>query len=134
MFRDAIAFAVGEDRLIVELSSVEQVLQFQADQNLLSNLSTRSVAITAKSTGQYDFISRYFAPKLGIPEDPVTGSIHCALIDYWEKKLLKSEFTALQASQRSGKLFLKRVDDRVHISGSCITVLKGDFLFSNSQK
>jgi predicted PhzF superfamily epimerase YddE/YHI9 len=76
------------------------------------------VIITAKSgEPSYDFISRFFAPQLGIPEDPVTGSAHCLLTPYWAERFGKGQFTAFQASARGGELVLQLVEDRVIIIG-----------------
>jgi predicted PhzF superfamily epimerase YddE/YHI9 len=84
----------------------------------LAKLPMPEVIITAKSgEPSYDFISRFFAPQLGIPEDPVTGSAHCLLTPYWAERLGKLEFTAFQASVRGGELVLQLVEDRVIIIG-----------------
>ena len=73
-----------------------------------------------------DFVSRFFAPKVGIPEDPVTGSAHCTLIPYWAERLGKNELHALQLSERGGELFCEHLDDRVRISGHTVLYLKGE--------
>ena len=74
---------------------------------------------------QSDFVSRFFAPKAGIPEDPVTGSAHCTLIPYWAEKLGKQELHALQVSRRGGELFCVPRGERVTIAGRCVVYLKG---------
>lgn len=74
-------------------------------------------------------MSRFFAPKIGVPEDPVTGSAHCCLGPYWQKKLNKAEFVAYQASERGGVLKVKVIEDRVLISGKAVTVLEGELFF-----
>lgn len=111
---------------IVEYYSVQDVLDETPDfakLAVLGNLRTaitsdnRDVAITAKDE-KYDCVSRYFAPAMGINEDPVTGSIHTAIAPLWAEKLGKSELVAYQASQRGGELFCKMIDEnRMEISG-----------------
>jgi len=75
---------------------------------------------------QFDFVSRFFAPGLGIDEDPVTGSAHCCLGPYWKRKIGKDEFTAYQASARGGILKVKVSGTRVYISGQAKTVFRGE--------
>jgi len=95
----------------------------------LLKLPLPEVIITAKSTHQkYDFISRFFAPQLGVDEDPVTGSAHCLLAPYWAEKLGKKTFTAYQASKRGGELHLEIVADRVRISGQAKFIFKAVLL------
>ena len=83
--------------------------------------------VTARAaTGGIDFISRFFAPSVGVNEDPVTGSAHCCLAPYWQKKLRKNSMTAYQASVRGGVLRIRLdVPDRVTIAGTAVTVWKG---------
>lgn len=82
------------------------------------------------SSDEYDFVSRLFAPAIGIPEDPVTGSTHCCLGPYWMKKLNKNSFTAYQASERGGFLKVRVIKERVLISGKAVTVIEGSILDS----
>ena len=86
---------------------------------------TLGVIVTAPGD-EVDFVSRFFAPNVGVPEDPVTGSAHCTLIPYWTQRLGKSELHAYQISSRKGELWCKIKDDRVMISGKAVTYLKGD--------
>ena len=95
------------------------------DLEKLKKLNYPSVVITAKGD-ESDFVSRNFAPKLGIPEDPVTGSSHCELIPYWSKKLNKKEMIALQISERGGKIHCTDMNDRVLIGGEAITFFRGE--------
>lgn len=100
----------------------------EANPNFLEieKLPVSEIIITAKSKDpDFDFISRFFAPKLGIDEDPVTGSAHCLLAPFWAEKLNKNEFTAYQASTRGGKLHLRLEDDRVKITGTAVIVFEG---------
>jgi len=73
-----------------------------------------------------DFASRMFAPRIGIPEDPVTGAIHCSLIPYWAEQLGKTELFARQISKRGGELFCELNGDRVRIGGNAVTFLRGE--------
>jgi PhzF family phenazine biosynthesis protein len=73
-----------------------------------------------------DFVSRFFAPNVGIPEDPVTGSAHCTLIPYWAERLDQTELHALQLSERGGEIFCEHLEERVRISGHAVLYLKGD--------
>jgi len=85
------------------------------------------VIVTARSTNPvYDFVSRYFAPAVGVNEDPVTGSAHCALATYWGDKLGKSEMTAYQASSRGGMLRVRPRGERVELLGQAVTVFSGE--------
>jgi PhzF family phenazine biosynthesis protein len=95
------------------------------DFSLLSTVDLRGVIVTAPGSGDADFVSRFFAPKLGIPEDPVTGSAHCALTPFWSKRLGKRELHALQVSPRGGELFCTDHGDRVSIAGNAVKYLEG---------
>jgi predicted PhzF superfamily epimerase YddE/YHI9 len=77
---------------------------------------------------RYDFVSRFFAPGLGIPEDPVTGSAHCGLAPYWGGRLGKDEMVGYQASARGGTVLVRIEGDRVHLGGQAVTVLRGEIL------
>jgi PhzF family phenazine biosynthesis protein len=85
----------------------------------------RGTIITAKGE-QCDFVSRFFAPRVGIPEDPVTGSAHCVLTPYWAAVLEKTELHALQVSRRGGELFCSLAGERVKISGRAVLYLEGE--------
>jgi PhzF family phenazine biosynthesis protein len=82
--------------------------------------------VTAPGDEGYDFISRYFAPKKGIPEDPVTGAAHCMLAPYWAARLGKTTFRAYQASKRGGEVICRLVEDRIDLEGNCVFYLKGE--------
>ena len=82
--------------------------------------------VTARGTS-HDIVSRVFVPYLGIDEDPVTGSAHAALAPYWAERLGRNEFTALQASQRTGVLHCRLEGERVFLGGACQTVIAGQF-------
>ena len=85
------------------------------------------VTSRAASAG-YDFVSRFFAPGAGVPEDPVTGSAHCALGPFWQTRLGKSELVAYQASPRGGIVRVRVAGDRVTLGGKAVTVLRGELL------
>lgn len=96
------------------------------DMAALRNMIMPEVIITAKSDDpNFDFISRFFAPQLGVPEDPVTGSAHCLLAPFWADKLGKTAFTAYQASERGGTLHLQLEGERVKIRGSGVIIFEG---------
>jgi PhzF family phenazine biosynthesis protein len=115
------------DCIIVELAESE-VRDLKITPDKIMSIDCRGVIVTARSTGKYDFISRYFAPRVGINEDPVTGSAHCKLAHYWQKKLNKNKFHAYQASKRGGELILEIRGSRLLISGHAVTILRGLWL------
>ncbi len=123
----AIYVGKSEFDYLVEVESEEIVKKMKPDFMKLLKVPTRGVIVTSRSRA-YDFVSRFFAPKVGVSEDPVTGSVHCCLGPYWQKKLNKNEFVAYQASERGGILRVKVADDRVLISGKAVTVLEGELL------
>ena len=123
------AYSAGED-IILELADEADVLNYHPDFVAVSNITTiRGLIITAKSaTLERDFVSRFFAPSIGINEDPVTGAAHCSLADLWSKKLGKNNLRAEQLSTRRGILDLVVHDKRVELIGSCVTILKGELV------
>jgi PhzF family phenazine biosynthesis protein len=115
--------------LVAELASEEQVRQFSPNYDLISQLDHTDFALTASGEGtKFDFISRFFSPKTGIPEDPVTGMAHCLLGPYWEAKTGKNQFHAFQASARGGEVWVRLAEKRAYIGGKAVTVLKGEML------
>ncbi len=122
---------VGKNRFdyLLEVDSEETLRGVTPDFALLASLPVRGVIVTSRSSdSRFDFVSRFFAPAAGINEDPVTGSAHCCLGDYWHKKLGKREFTAYQASARGGVVRLRVGDERVHLEGKAVTVTRGELL------
>ncbi len=95
------------------------------DMTSLVRMDRPGVIVTAKGGGEYDFVSRYFAPAKGIPEDPVTGAAHCMLAPYWAKRLGKTTFRAFQASNRGGEITCRVAGDRVELEGACVFYLEG---------
>jgi PhzF family phenazine biosynthesis protein len=111
---------------LVELASEEQVRSLQPDFALMKTLPMMGVIVTSRGDDPaVDFVSRYFVPSVGVDEDPVTGSAHCALTPYWQAKLGKTDLLAHQISARGGVLKVSSEGDRVFISGQAVTVLKG---------
>jgi PhzF family phenazine biosynthesis protein len=122
---------VGKNRFdyLVEVDSEETVKNLRPDFSLLKNTSDRGVIVTSVSKSEgFDFVSRFFAPAVGIDEDPATGSSHCCLGPYWKKRLNKDEFVAFQASARGGVVRVRVRGERVHIGGQAISVLHGEIL------
>ena len=112
--RDAVAVFKNE----------EDIKSIIPNMDKLQKLDYPAVIVTAPGK-KVDFVSRNFAPKLGIPEDPVTGSAHCELIPYWSKILNKKELLANQISERGGKLYCTHNEDRGTIGGEAVTFLRG---------
>jgi PhzF family phenazine biosynthesis protein len=114
---------------LVEVESEEIVRTTRPDFSLLKSVPVRGVIITSHAqTAGFDFISRFFAPRVGVNEDPVTGSAHCTLGPFWSKKLRKKEFLAYQASERGGTVRVRLADDRVFLGGRAVTLLRGELL------
>jgi len=91
----------------------------------LAKLDPHGVIVTAAGDKGFDFVSRFFAPQLGVQEDPVTGSAHCVLTPYWAKRLGKTAFRAYQASKRGGELVCRLKEDRVELEGECTFYMEG---------
>ncbi|MDQ6991654.1 MAG: PhzF family phenazine biosynthesis protein [Mariprofundaceae bacterium] len=119
-----IAYLQSEDYLIV-FEHEADILAAHPNLAALKTLNRRGVIITAKSD-KYDFVSRFFAPNIGIDEDPVTGSAHTQLAPYWSEKLGKSKLRAKQLSARGGELLCDVVGERVLISGKAVKYMQSD--------
>jgi PhzF family phenazine biosynthesis protein len=113
----------GRDYMAV-FEREEEVAELSPDLAELSKLEGQGVVVTAPGN-DCDFVSRYFAPKVGVPEDPVTGSTHCVLVPYWSKRLGKKDLRARQLSSRGGELFCEDRGPRVGIGGTAITYAEG---------
>jgi PhzF family phenazine biosynthesis protein len=114
---------------LIEVESESAVRSLAPDFSRLASVKTRGVIVTARSESDaFDFVSRFFAPAVGIDEDPVTGSAHCCLAPYWSLLLGKTSFNAYQASRRGGVLQVRLVGDRVRLAGQAVTVLTGELL------
>ncbi|MEU4666514.1 PhzF family phenazine biosynthesis protein [Amycolatopsis sp. NPDC023774] len=129
IIKDTKPLYVGRSRenLFIELETAEDVERAQPDLEALKGTWTGRMIITAQSTTQQkDFVSRFFGPGVGVDEDPVTGSAHCALAPYWGKKLGKTKMQAHQISRRGGVVRTELDNDRVRISGQAVTVVSGE--------
>lgn len=111
---------------IALLESAQLVRELAPDIAAIARMDRSGVVVTAPGDETYDFVSRYFAPAKGIPEDPVTGGAHCALAPYWAKRLGKTAFRAYQASRRGGEIICRLAGDRVELEGSCVFYLEGE--------
>jgi len=117
----------GKNRMdwFVEASTEAEVRSFKPDMAKIEALGMRGLIVTAKGSGEFDFISRFFAPQAGVSEDSVTGSSHCCLGPYWGEKLGKTELIAFQASARGGVVGMELKANGVTLKGDAVTVLKG---------
>ena len=110
---------------LFEFEDEETVRNLKPDLLQLAGwLDSWGVIVTAPGRDS-DFVSRFFAPRVGVPEDPVTGSAHCTLIPFWAERLGKTILHARQISRRGGELFCKLAGDRVKIAGRAVTYMKG---------
>ncbi len=114
----------GIQELLVVLPSEAAVRDFQPNLPALAELPGLGVLISAPGE-RHDFVSRYFAPFIGIDEDPVTGSTHCMLVPYWAERLGKTELSAFQCSARGGELLCRLEGERVKIAGQAVLVASG---------
>jgi PhzF family phenazine biosynthesis protein len=122
---------VGRNRFdyLVEVNSEETVRKLEPNLALLKTVPCRGVIVTSRTASpDFDFVSRFFAPNVGIDEDPVTGSAHCCLGPYWSTRLKKDSLTAYQASPRGGVVRVELNGDRVLLCGQSVTVLRGELL------
>jgi predicted PhzF superfamily epimerase YddE/YHI9 len=130
------AVAVSQSRYdyVIEVASADIVKNLQPDFQLLATVPTRCIIVTSQATDPYDCISRVFCPKVGINEDPVTGSAHCALAPYWSERLQKKSLLGYQASARGGIVRMRLQGERVILGGQAVSTLKGELLTSQEQK
>jgi len=111
---------------LIELDSEAAVRAARPDLAKLATIEARGVIVTSRAASNgCDFVSRFFAPRAGVPEDPVTGSAHCALAPYWSAKLGKAELIGRQVSARGGTVRVRMAGDRVLLGGQAVTVLRG---------
>jgi predicted PhzF superfamily epimerase YddE/YHI9 len=125
---DAVLQAIASENNLAETAFLvsEVVRALAPDMAALAHLDRDGVIVTAPGGGAYDFVSRYFAPAKGIPEDPVTGGAHCMLAPYWGKRLGKTMFRAYQASHRGGEIICRLDGERVQLQGTCVFYLEGE--------
>lgn len=119
--------APGGKKLAV-VANADAVRNLKVNFAAVAELGDKGLIVTARGDGDdgVDFVSRYFAPKEGVPEDPVTGSAHCVLVPYWTKRLKKDTFHARQVSKRGGDLYCALKGERVQISGHAVLYLTGE--------
>jgi PhzF family phenazine biosynthesis protein len=119
----------SEEDILIEAADEAAVRSLEPDFATLRSLPARGVIVTSRSDdARFDFVSRFFAPAVGVDEDPVTGSSHCVLTPFWAQRLGKASLTAYQASARGGVLEVRLDGDRVRIAGRAVTVIKGKLL------
>jgi PhzF family phenazine biosynthesis protein len=125
---------VGKNQfdLLVEVESEGVLRSMAPDFKKLATVPVRGIIVTSRSADpRFDFVSRFFAPTAGIDEDPVTGSAHCCLGDFWRKRLGKSEFVAYQASARGGVVKVRVTSDRAFLGGRAVIVAKGELILES---
>ncbi|OPY35937.1 MAG: hypothetical protein A4E35_02213 [Methanoregula sp. PtaU1.Bin051] len=112
--------------LFVELPFADDVCDLDPDVSALSAIAARGIIVTAAADmPEYDFVSRFFAPAVGIPEDPVTGSAHCSLGPFWGERLKKTRLSGFQCSVRGGAVRMQLQGDRVILTGNTVAILSG---------
>jgi PhzF family phenazine biosynthesis protein len=119
----------GKNRFdyLIEVEGEETVREMRPDFRALAKVAARGIIVTSRSASPtYDFVSRFFAPAVGINEDPATGSSHCCLGPFWKGRLGKDEFLAYQASRRGGVVRVRLAESRVLLGGKAVTVLRGE--------
>jgi PhzF family phenazine biosynthesis protein len=114
---------------LARLATARIVRNLNPDLAAIERLARAGVIVTAPGDEGFDFVSRYFAPAKGIPEDPVTGGAHCALAPFWAERLNKTAFRAFQASRRGGEIVCRLVGDRVELEGPCVFYMEGKVEF-----
>lgn len=115
----------GRTDYLLLFDNEEQIRNIKPDFHLLNQTDARGIMVTAKGN-EADFVSRFFAPAVGVNEDPVTGSAHTSLVPFWAGRLKKTELKALQLSERGGELWCTLAGDRVLIAGKAVTYLRGE--------
>lgn len=130
IFTEALGFVPsatfkGRTDYLLLFDSEEIIRNMNPNFHLLKQTDARGIIVTAKGNN-VDFVSRFFAPGVGIDEDPVTGSAHTTIVPFWTAKLHKTEMTALQLSERSGQLWCSLAGNRVLIAGKAVTYLRGE--------
>lgn len=119
---------ISRENYLIEVATEDEVRGIRIDLSKLLECEMHGVIVTAKSSGKYDFVSRFFAPEVGVPEDPVTGSAHCVLAPFWRDKLGIAKFKAYQCSERGGEINIEVLEDRVLLRGNAVTIFKGKLL------
>lgn len=118
---------------VAVFGSQAEVAALKPDMDLVRGLDCLGLIVTARGNDS-DFVSRFFAPQVGVPEDPVTGSAHCSLIPYWAERLGKSELFARQISKRGGELYCRNLGERVGIGGKAVIYSRGELEISEPKR
>lgn len=127
--REAVFTGRYKEDYLIEVDNEEAVRALKPDFTRLSQIETRGVVVTARASGaDYQVVSRFFAPAVGVDEDPVTGSAHCAIAPYWSAKLNRDSLLAYQASSRGGLLRIRHAGQRVILEGQAVTVFSASLL------
>jgi PhzF family phenazine biosynthesis protein len=114
---------------LVAIEDPARLRALQPDMIRLARIDTRGVIVTSPSDDKrWDFLSRYFAPAVGVPEDPVTGSAHCCLAGFWAERLDRNELVGYQASVRGGEVRVRHEGSRVMLTGQAVTVMRGELV------
>ena len=114
---------------LVEVETEDELRSLTPDFTQLAQIDCRGIIVTSRSkTTEFDFVSRFFGPAVGVDEDPVTGSAHCCLAHYWQERTGREQFTAFQASKRGGVVHIQIQQDRVLLSGNAVIVSQGELL------
>lgn len=117
---------------VVLFDAAKIIRALRPDLTAIARLDRIGVIVTAPGDGEYDIVSRYFAPAKGIPEDPVTGGAHCALTPFWVNRLGRSELRAYQASARGGEMRCRLLGNRVELEGNAVFYLAGEVELNSS--
>ncbi|AWM36505.1 putative isomerase YddE [Gemmata obscuriglobus] len=125
----AVAVARNQFDYLVELATAAEVRALAPDFTQLAKVECRGAIVTAPANdAPFDFVSRFFAPAVGVDEDPVTGSAHCCLAEWWGGKLNRTDLTGFQASERGGVVRVVRTNGRVQLIGRAVAVTRGELL------
>jgi predicted PhzF superfamily epimerase YddE/YHI9 len=116
---------VNDFNYLALLESAAALRALTPDMAAIARLDRTGVIVTAPGDAGHDFVSRYFAPAKGIPEDPVTGAAHCMLAPYWAERLGRTSLRAFQASRRGGEVLCRCASGRVELEGACVLYLEG---------
>jgi PhzF family phenazine biosynthesis protein len=123
---DPIEVFSNEFNYLALLESEQVLRELAPHMAALVRIDRPGIIVTAPAERDYDFVSRYFAPAKGIPEDPVTGAAHCMLAPYWANRLNNTVFRAFQASRRGGEIICRLSGDRVELEGACVFYMEGE--------